>query len=130
MKPAATAGDPIPIDSKDARYRAYLEQARKMIKEKWSYPCVKDAATGRCDYKAARLVVEFGPLVDGRVADVTVTKKAAWPIYDDYAVNAVRLAAPFPPVPPELMAQAKPESEDVRIVATFQYVLEFRERNK
>jgi len=130
MKPAATQGDPVLLDSKDSRYGGYLEQVRKLIKEKWSYPCVKDEATGRCDYKPARLVVEFGLLADGRVAYVTVTKKAEWPVYDDYAVNAVRQAAPFPPVPPDLMAQAKPGREDVLISAAFSYVLVLPEPNK
>jgi len=59
------------------------------------YPCVKDTATARCDYKAAHLVSSFGLLADGRVAYVTVTKSAPWQIYDDYAVNAVHLASPF-----------------------------------
>jgi protein TonB len=119
----APQGDSVSLDSKDSRYGGYLEQVRKLIKEKWTYPCVNDEATGRCDYKPARLVVDFGLLADGRVAYVTVRKKAEWPVYDDCAVTAVRLAAPFPPVPPDLMAQAKPGREDVRISATFNYVL-------
>jgi hypothetical protein len=38
MKPAATQGDPVLLDSKDPRYGGYLEQVRKLIKGKWSYP--------------------------------------------------------------------------------------------
>jgi outer membrane biosynthesis protein TonB len=121
MRPGATQGDPVSLDSKDSRYGGYREQVRKLIKDKLSYPCLNNEATGLCDYKPARLVVEFGLLADGRVAYVKVTKKAEWPIYNDYAVNAVRLAAPFPPVPPDLMAQAKPGREDVRISAAFNY---------
>jgi hypothetical protein len=34
------------------------------------------------------------------------------------------LASPFPPVPPELMAMAKPGSTGVRIQAHFAYILE------
>jgi len=131
VKPAVMdKGEPIPLHSTDPRYGGYLSRVSGLIKEKWGYPCVKDTATARCDYKAAHLVVEFGLLADGRVACVTVTKSAPWQIYDDYAVNAVHLASPFPPVPPELMAQAKPGREDVRIVAAFQYVLDLRERSK
>jgi hypothetical protein len=46
-----------------------------------SYPCVNDEATGRCEYKPARLTIEFGLLQDGRVDYVRVTKKAEWQVY-------------------------------------------------
>jgi TonB family protein len=96
---------------------------RRMIKEKWGYPCIKDAATGHCDYKSARLVIVFGILKDGRVPTLEVAQQSGYAIYDDYAANAIRLAQPFPPVPPALMATAKSGSQGVKIVAAFQYVL-------
>jgi hypothetical protein len=71
----------------DPRYRGYLDRISKMIKEKWSYPCLKDEGTGRCDYKPARLTIEFALLQDGRVDYIRVTKKAEWKIYDEYAVT-------------------------------------------
>jgi hypothetical protein len=43
-------GEPVPLDSTDPRYNDYLDRVRRMIKEKWGYPCIKDAATGSCDY--------------------------------------------------------------------------------
>jgi TonB family protein len=95
-----------------------------MIKEKWGDPCAKDLSTGDCDYKSARLVVEFGILKNGRVPYVTVIQGAGWQIYDDYAVNAIRLGQPFPPVPPELIERAASGSSGVRIVGTFTYILE------
>src|SRR5437016_13824708 len=81
-KPAAVEveGRPVPIDSTDARFSGYLGQIRKMIREKWAYPCVKDATTGQCEYKAATLTIQFALLHDGRVADVTVIKKAEWQV--------------------------------------------------
>lgn len=69
-----------------------------MIRAKWRYPCVEDEAGG-CAFKTAKLTVEFGLLQDGRVAYVTVTKKADWEIYNSYAANAIHQASPFPPVP-------------------------------
>ncbi len=59
----------------------------------------------------------------GQVDYVTVIAKTQWEVYDEYAVNAIRRAAPFPPVPPALMAQARPGSAGVRILAAFQYLL-------
>jgi TonB family protein len=116
-------GEPIPLDSTDAKFNDYLDRVRRMIKEKWGYPCIKDLATGNCDYKSARLVIVFGILKDGRVPTLEVAQQSGYRVYDDYAVNAIKLAAPFPPVPASLMATAKSGSSGVKIMAAFQYVL-------
>jgi TonB C terminal len=116
-------GEPVPLDSTDPRYNDYLDRVRRMIKEKWGYPCIKDVVTGHCDYKSARLMIVFGILKDGRVPMLEVTMQSGYGVYDDYAANAIRLAAPFPPVPQALMATAAPGSAGVKIVAAFQYVL-------
>jgi outer membrane biosynthesis protein TonB len=116
-------GEPIPLDSTDPKFNDYLDRIRRMIKEKWGYPCIKDVATGHCDYKSARLVIVFGILKDGRVPTLEVAQQSGYDVYDDYAVNAIKLASPFPPVPASLMAAAKSGSAGVKIVAAFQYVL-------
>jgi outer membrane biosynthesis protein TonB len=116
-------GEPIPLDSSDPKFNDYLDRIRRMIKEKWGYPCIKDLATGHCDYKSARLVIVFGILKDGRVPMLEVAQQSGYDVYDDYAVNAIKLASPFPPVPASLMATAKSGSAGVKIVAAFQYVL-------
>jgi periplasmic protein TonB len=120
---AGIEGEPIPLDSTDAKFNDYLDRVRRMIKEKWGYPCIKDLATGHCDYKSARLVIVFGILKDGRVPTLEVAQESGYRVYDDYAVNAIKLAAPFPPVPASLMAAAKSGSSGVKIMAAFQYVL-------
>jgi len=113
-------GEPVPLDSKDPRYQRYLDKVRAMIKSKWAYPCVKDTATGRCDYQSAQLIIEFGILKDGQVPYVRVQKPSGFEVYDEHAVNAVKAAAPFPPVPDALTVGGK----GIPIVATFSYVLE------
>ena len=113
---------PIPLDSEDPRYSGYLGRVSQMIKARWVYPCVKNETTRRCEYKSARLVVIFGIAKDGRLDKVEVQESSGYGIYDEYAVNAINSASPFPPVPPELMARTKPESAGVRIVAPFRYV--------
>jgi outer membrane biosynthesis protein TonB len=120
---AGIEGEPIPLDSSDPKFNDYLERIRRMIKEKWGYPCIKDLASGHCDYKSARLVIVFGILKDGRVPVVEVAQQSGYAIYDDYAANAIKLAQPFPPVPASLMASAKSGSSGVKIVAAFQYML-------
>jgi TonB family protein len=112
-------GEPIRLDSTDPRYSDYLDRIRRMIKEKWGYPCVKNASTRACDYKTTNLVIEFGIARDGVVPFVNVLRPSGYQIYDDYAVNAIKLAAPFPRVPPE-MGGAK----GVPIEATFSYLVD------
>jgi hypothetical protein len=79
---AGIEGEPIPLDSKDPKYNDYLDRVRRLIKAKWVYPCLKDDATGRCEYKSAQLVIEFGILKDGRVPFVIVRKASEFDIYD------------------------------------------------
>lgn len=113
-------GDTIPLDSKDPIYSDYLERVRQKIKEKWGYPCVKDVASGRCDYKSpVRLVIVFGLLKDGRVPTLEVAHRAPYAIYDDYAANAIRLSQPFSPMP-DAMAR---DHMGIVLVADFYYTL-------
>ena len=116
---AGIEGEPIPLDSKDPKYNDYLDRVRRMIKAKWAYPCVKDA-TGHCDYKSTQLVIEFGILKDGRVPFVVVRQASDFDIYDEYAVNAIKLASPFPPVPDAMTGNRT----GIPILATFSYIVE------
>jgi TonB family protein len=111
-------GEPIPLDSRDPKYNDYLDQVRRRIKAKWSYPCVQVRGSRDCEYKSAQLVVEFGIAKDGRVPFVTVRRESGYEIYDEFAVNAIKLASPFPPVPDSLSKAGIP------ILARFNYVLE------
>jgi outer membrane biosynthesis protein TonB len=111
-------GEPIPLDSPDPKYSDYLDHIRRKIKSKWGYPCVKDAETGACEYKTAQLVIEFGIAKDGQVRFVNVVRASGWDIYDDWAVNAIKLSSPFLPVPDALGKGA-----GIPILATFNYVV-------
>ncbi|MBI4594586.1 MAG: TonB family protein [Candidatus Rokubacteria bacterium] len=111
-------GEPIPLDSRDPKYSDYLDRIRRMIKERWGYPCVKNDETRECEYKSAQLVIEFGIAKNGKVPFVNVRRSSGWTIYDDYAVNAIKLASPFPPVPDALSKKGIP------ILATFNYVVD------
>jgi TonB family protein len=55
--------------------------------------------TGECEYKNAQVFVEFGLAKDGRVQYVDVLRSSGFQIYDDYAVNAVKLSSRLPEVP-------------------------------
>jgi TonB family protein len=116
-------GDAIPLDSDDVRFSDYLEQVRRRIKEKWGFPCVR-MPNGDCQGHTTSLDVQFGILKDGRLQFVEVLKPADHEIYDEYALNAIRLAQPFPPVPPAMMAAMRNGSTGVAIRARFIYVAE------
>jgi TonB family protein len=113
---AGIAGEPIPLDSPklDPKY-----------KEKWAYPCVEEKSWllgERCDYKAVELVIDFGILRDGRVPYVIVRRPSEFAIYNEFAVNAVKLAAPFPPIPESMLG----ERQGPPIRAAFKYVVDWR----
>ncbi|OGL19083.1 MAG: hypothetical protein A3F92_02030 [Candidatus Rokubacteria bacterium RIFCSPLOWO2_12_FULL_71_22] len=115
---AGIEGEPIPLDSKDPKYNDYLDRVRRMIKEKWAFPCVRDTATGGCEYHTAQLQIEFGIAKDGRVPFVTLRRPSGFDIMDEYAMNAIKLASPFPPVPDTLSKKGIP------ILASFHYVVD------
>jgi outer membrane biosynthesis protein TonB len=117
-------GEPIRLDSDDARYNEYLEQVRRRIKEKWGFPCVRNTATRECDHHTTSLDVHFGILKDGRVQFVDVVRVSDHGVYDEYAVNAILMAQPFPPVPPAMMAAMRQGSTGLAISARFSYVVE------
>jgi TonB family protein len=116
-------GDPVPLDSEDARYSDYLEQVRRRIQEKWGYPCVRRPG-GECQGHTTSLEVEFGILKDGRLQFVDLIRAADHTLFDEYAMNAIRLAQPFPPVPAAMMAAMRPGSTGIPIRARFIYVSE------
>ena len=78
---------------------------------------MKNDRTRECEYKTAQLVVEFGIAKDGKVPFINVVRSSGYPIYDDYAVNAVKLAD-FPPIPDSFSKKGVP------IMATFSYVVQ------
>jgi outer membrane biosynthesis protein TonB len=117
-------GDPIPLDSVDTQYVEYLEQVRRRIKEKWGFPCVRNAATRACEHHSTSLDVHFGILKNGQVQFVDVVRLSDHSIYDDYAVRAILLAQPYPPVPPAMMRAMKAGSAGLAISARFSYVVE------
>ena len=49
-----TQTEPIPLDTVDPRYAAYLTLVRDKIKSHWLYPCVKSSSTGDCAYNSTR----------------------------------------------------------------------------
>jgi periplasmic protein TonB len=106
-------GEPIPLDTKDPKFSDYFEQLRRAIKEKWSYP--REAAEKNI---GGQLVLEFGIAKDGQLRFIDLRRSSGVSVLDDYAVNAVKLASPFPPIP-DAMSRA-----GIPVVAIFNYIIE------
>jgi hypothetical protein len=113
-------GEPIRLNDPDPGYREYLEQIKQRIQRHWGIPC-KNPFKGDCDYRNAELQVMFGILKSGELQIVELKVSSGLPPYDEYAMNAIRLASPFPEVPPSLMRKAPPGSAGVPIHAHFTY---------
>jgi TonB family protein len=117
-------GEPIPLDSADPKFNDFLDRLRRKIKANWGFPCVRNEATRACEYKTATLVVHFGILKDGRLQYVEIVRSSGYPIYDDYAVNAIKFSTPFPTVPASMMVSMRQGSTGVAIMAHFNYVVD------
>jgi TonB family protein len=114
----------------------YKERVREQIRRVWGYPCVQ-VTEDRCEHKNADLDVEFELLASGELRSVKVVRSSGIGIYDTYAVNAIRLAAPYPPVPLTMMPARKDEPEaaptgglrgvrpvpGIKMAARFRYVV-------
>ena len=84
--------------------RDYLAHVRQMIMVRLSYPpdAYKFWNARRC-WHADRVVVEIDVLRDGQLQSVAVREPSECMPYNESTLKAVRDAAPFPPVPEEVV---------------------------
>jgi protein TonB len=106
-------GEPIPLNTKDPRYNDYFDRLRRMIKDKWVYP--REAAERNI---GGQLMLEFGIAKDGQLRFIELRRSSGVVVLDDYAMNAVRLAQPFPRIPDEMSPAGIP------VLAVFNYIIE------
>ena len=96
-------GEPIPLDTPDPRYSDYMEKIRQRIKSNWIYPReAGDRGIG------GHLVIHFAIAKDGKLEAIELKRSSGVAILDLYALNAVKLAQPFPPVPDSVSKRALP----------------------
>ena len=116
------AGEPIDLTAR-GESGVFFDEVRTQIIARWAYPCDVSRETQRCEPRPAKVTLEFGILASGHLQYVEVVRSSGFEIYDDYAVKAVRLASPFPTVPPELIARMQAGSTGVALSADFMYVV-------
>jgi TonB family protein len=105
-------GEPIPLDTPDPKYQDYFNQIRERIKSKWIYP-YEASSRGI----GGELSIEFGIAKSGELQFIERRRSSGVELLDDYAMRAVQLASPFPPVPDAISKGGLP------ILGIFRYQL-------
>jgi len=90
-------GEAIPLDTPEPKFQDYFNQVRERIKSKWIYPY--EASSRGIE---GELQIEFGIAKSGELQFIERRRSSGVEILDDYAMRAVQLASPFPPVPDAL----------------------------
>jgi TonB family protein len=90
-------GEAIPLDTPEPKFQDYFNQVRERIKSKWIYPY--EASSRGIE---GELQIEFGIAKSGELQFIEKRASSGIEILDDYAMRAVQLASPFPPVPDAL----------------------------
>ncbi len=94
------------------KFISYFASIKRKIELIWSYP--REAALMGMEGK---LLVRFTIKKDGSLGDVKLLKSSGFKILDDEAINAIKDAAPFNPIPDRLGV------DHLDIYATFEYIL-------
>jgi len=87
-------GEPIPLDTPEPKFQDYFNKIREQIKRNWIYP--REAGDRGIE---GELMIEFGIAKSGELQFILLRRTSGVPILDEYALRAVKLASPFPPVP-------------------------------
>jgi|GEM_PF-2587191 len=94
--PAIPYGDvpEITLDTAEFKHLSYMYKLRDQIESIWVYPAaaVRRGLTGD-------LYIRFVILSDGSLGDVRLIRTSGYPELDEAAIQAVREAAPFLPLP-------------------------------
>ena len=86
-------GEPVPLDTPDPRYKDYFDLIREKIRKNWGYP--RDAADRGIE---GQLLIEFHIAKNGSLEYIEL-RRTSGTVFRPYAMDAIRLAHPFPPVP-------------------------------
>ena len=106
-------GDPIALDTPDPKYQDYFRQIRERIQSKWIYP-YEASSRGI----GGELQIDFGIAKSGELQFIERRRTSGVELLDDYAMRAVQLASPFPPVPDAISKGGLP------INGTFKYLIQ------
>lgn len=110
--PKGEVGKTLSLNTSELKYQKYLMDMKRKIEFHWEYP----ALAARNSWQGS-LKINFKINRDGSVSDISLERSSGYPMLDDAAMTAVRLAAPFPPFPTNFSI------EDISIKGQFTYHL-------
>lgn len=105
-------GDRVDLNTTNYKYLSYFIGLRKSIELTWVYPssAVRQGLQGE-------VRLEFKIEKDGRMTQIRVLNSSGYEILDRAILDAIKLAAPFAPLPKSMA------KDSLVITATFRYVL-------
>ncbi len=105
----------ISIGTQSLKYASYLEHIKNKIENVWAYP-TEAARTGQ----QGTLLILFTINKNGDLIRLKLVRSSGYPLLDRAALQAIRDASPFPPLPKRF------NLDILNIYATFEYDLGFR----
>ncbi len=116
--PAGEQGKTLNLNTTELRYANYLINMKRRIELYWEYPEVASRNGWH-----GRLFINFTIEKNGALGEITLAKSSGYPVLDDAAMTALKLAAPF---------SAFPENfgiDQINIKGQFEYAIVYsRER--
>lgn len=112
--PKEGSGTTLLLNTSDFRFQKYFIAVKRRIEFFWDYPPLA-ARNGQ----QGRLKIDFVIQKDGSIrdGDINILKSSNYPILDDAAQTALRLASPFNPFPEGF------EAEEITVHGSFEYNL-------
>ncbi len=113
-RPSSESGKTLQLNTTELRYQRYLLNMKTRIELYWEYPilAVKNGWQGN-------LQMNFSIQKDGSIDEIKIANSSGYPVLDDSAKTALRLANPFPPFPENF------DIEEININGRFEYKLRF-----
>jgi protein TonB len=110
--PKGEVGKTLSLNTSELKYQRYLMDMKSRIEFYWEYPQL----AARNGWQGS-LKINFKINRDGSVSDISLERSSGYPMLDDAAMTAVRLAGPFPPFPGNFSI------DDINIKGQFTYHL-------
>jgi len=102
----------VSIGTQSIKYASYLEHIKNKIQNVWAYP-QEAVRTGQ----QGRLLILFSIDKNGNLVRLKLIRSSGYPLLDQAALQAVKDASPFPPLPKRFNLDV------LNIYATFEYTL-------
>lgn len=111
--PQGEKGKTLQLNTSELKYQKYLLDLKQRIEFYWEYPGV----ASRNGWQG-KLRIDFTINKDGTVKEISILKSSNYAVLDSAAVDAIRLAAPFAPLPTDFGI------EDLNIKGQFEYIFQ------